>query len=133
MTHAEHRGSARENAEIQCISETNEMQKEGKEEVEERKKRKRGRRAGKKINKKRKTDDQEETKRTERKMIRNPVGRTKYMQVIRGEIGVKRKWTEEEEEKEWAVKEIVQEIELRDESIQYRVQFVGFKKLSDAR
>ena len=53
-------------------------------------------------------EDREEMKRTKRKMIRNPVGRTKYMQVIQGGVGVKRNWTEEEEEKEWAVKEIVQ-------------------------
>ena len=55
----------------------------------------------------------------ERKMIRNPVGRTKYTQAIQGRVGVKQNWTEEEEEKEWVVKEIVQEIELRDGSVQY--------------
>ena len=69
----------------------------------------------------------------EQKKVRNKLGRTKYMQDIRSGEKEKSKWTKEEEELEYLLKEIVQEIELDDGKIQYRMQFEGFKKLSDAR
>jgi hypothetical protein len=102
----------------------------------EKDKRKRGRRAGKKITNKRKREEEEKEEEKEeegRKRVRNREGRTKYTQAIREGTTERNRWTKEEEEKEWRVSEIVQEIELEDGSVQYRLQYEGFTKLSDAR
>ena len=96
-------------------------------------KRKRGRRGGKKEkDKSRKLEGDGGLDREQRK-VRNREGRTKYTQAIRSGEKEKPRWTKEEEDKEYQVKEIVQEIELGDGGKQYRVQFEGFTKLSDAR
>ena len=100
------------------------------EEETERRNRKRGRRGGKRNNKRKREEEIEEGG---RKVVRNKVGRTKYTQAIRSGEKKRREWTKEEEEKDYEIKEIVQEIELKGGGRQYRIQFVGFKKLADAR
>ena len=117
---------------IEEVRDIVETEKGKEKEVEEtnivgKQKKKRGRRAGRKVSKGKKNEEVE----TNRREIRNKEGRTKYTQA-RNE-GVKNKeWTKEELEKEWVVEKIVQEIRLHHNDIQYRVQFKGFKKLSDA-
>jgi hypothetical protein len=96
-------------------------------------KRKRGRRGGVKESKKRRKIEEEIGGEGEQVKVRNREGRTKYMQAIRSGEKEKPKWTEEEEEEEYQLKEIVQEIDLGEEETQYRMQFEGFTKLSDAR
>ena len=112
-----------------------EEKEKGEEEETGTKQRKRGRRAGRKKNKTREEETNEEIMKdkSERIPVRNREGRTKYTQVVCTGEGKKKEWTKEEEEKEWVLKGIVQEIELLDRSEQYRMQFEGFKKLSDAR
>jgi hypothetical protein len=97
-------------------------------------KRKRGRRGGKEKRTNKKKDDCLGGEEGEGQVrIRNKEGRTKYTQAVRDGERDKGVWTEEEEDKEYQLKEIMQEIELEDGSIQYRIQFEGFTKLSDAR
>jgi hypothetical protein len=84
-------------------------------------------------NEEREEEEENDGEGEERKKVRNREGRTKYTQAIRNGETKRKEWTKEEEEKEWMISGIVQEIELKDGSIQYRVQFKGCKKLSDAR
>jgi hypothetical protein len=108
--------------------------------------RSRGRRGGKRMRRSTKGEEEEvgnneeeeeermgQTKEKKKRKVRNKEGRTKYTQAIRNGDATRKNWTEEEEEREWVISGIVQEIELKDRSIQYRVQFKGCKKLSDAR
>jgi hypothetical protein len=69
----------------------------------------------------------------ERAKVRNREGQMKYTQVVRDRGKGRQQWTKEEEDQEWVILGIVQEIELNDGSIQFRMQFEGFKKLMDAR
>jgi hypothetical protein len=94
----------------------------------------RGRKGGRKTKKEDDNGEEVEDGRDgEQIRVRNKEGRTKYTQAIRGSECKKKEWTKEEEEKEYQLKEIVQEIELEDDSIQYQIQFEGFTKLSDAK
>ena len=110
--------------------EEKEKEKGGEEEEKEEergRKRKRGRRAGKKGKGREEGDEEEQIK------ARNKEGRTKFMQAERSGDKKRKGWTREEEEKEYQIKGIVQEIELKGGGRQYRIQFEGFSKLSDAR
>jgi hypothetical protein len=70
---------------------------------------------------------------TEQNKVENKLGRTKYRQRVRSGEKCKEGWTEEEENREYQLKGIVQEIELGDGGTQYWIQFEGFTKLSDTR
>ena len=96
-------------------------------------KRKRGRRGGMKENKKKRKSEEEAGGEGEQIKVRNREGRTAHKQLIRSGEKEKPKWTKEEEEEEYQLKEIVQEIDLGNGETQYRMQFEGFTKLTDAR
>ena len=109
--------------------EEEEEEEQQEERVEEKKgeKRKRGRRAGK-ANKKKNTEEGEQ------QLIRNREGRTRYEQAKKTGERVVQDWTKEEEDREWQLKEVVQEIELKGGGgRQYRMQYEGFSKMSDTR
>ena len=65
--------------------------------------------------------------------MQNREGRTKYMQAIRDGEVQKPQWMKEEKDGDYNISKIRQEFKLDDDKIQYRCQFVGFKKLADAR
>ena len=122
--------------EVDEVEEEKEKETEVGINVEEKgRKRKRGRRAGRKINKGKEGEDEEEREGEtgEQIKVRNREGRTKFTQAERSGLKRRKGWTEEEEDRDYPIKGIVEEIELHGGERQYRIQFVGFTKLSDAR